>query len=301
MIQTMLIPVDDVERAEKAIRHVASIATPYIQVHLLGIMDIPERQFIDPVAWNIAKSSIQALLTELAAYLETKRIETTWDILENPALDVFIRHIEQSQCDLIVLGTDDNGDAPLLQTLVRLSSVPVLIARGKADALKYRKILVPLDESQRAECVLPLATSLAKMTRSKLIFAHVIRKPEMPRRTLLSSEDVELAQRLIERNQIEAEQYLHHLSQRQGVETETRLLVDDSVTNALHNLIQSECVDLVVLSAHGYSGESRVSLGGVASNLLDLCSASMIVLQDLPAPVTTFHMEAVRNKMRDYA
>jgi nucleotide-binding universal stress UspA family protein len=100
--------------------------------------------------------------------------------------------------------------------------------------------------------------------------------------------------RLVDANEVEAKQYLSYLAQRQGVVTETHLLVDDHVPTALHQLIQRENINLLVLSAHGYSGEPRATLGSIAHNLINLCTISMVVIQDMPASIASTNMEALR-------
>jgi nucleotide-binding universal stress UspA family protein len=294
MIRNILIPVDDFQRAQKAVYHAASLATPDTLVHLVGMMELPKTQFADPVTWNIAGANMQSLLNELGAYLEIKGIATTSDILKNPVADAFIHYVGQSQGDLVILGVDYDGNAPLMQSLLRLSSVPILIVRDRPEQMKYRKILIPLDQSQRAECVLPLVSAFTQSIQATLVFAHIIQKPEMPRRNFISSEDSELSQRLIEANQIEAEQYLSQLAQRHEVVTETHLLVNDNVPTALHQLIQRENIDLVILSAHGYSGEPRATLGSIAHNLINLCTIAIVVIQDMPASIDSTNMEALR-------
>jgi nucleotide-binding universal stress UspA family protein len=79
---------------------------------------------------------------------------------------------------------------------------------AEITALRYARILVPLDGSQRAECVLPLVAALVARQDSQILLAHVVRKPELPRRAPPSREDQDLANALTERNRLEAVRYL---------------------------------------------------------------------------------------------
>ena len=94
--------------------------------------------------------------------------------------------------------------------------------------LRYRRILIPLDGSQRAECVLPMASALARFHEAQILLAHVVGRPEMPRRTPPSREDVEVADRLVERNQAEAIQYLNDLRSQLSGEVQARVLGQQS-------------------------------------------------------------------------
>jgi cyclic beta-1,2-glucan synthetase len=116
-------------------------------------------------------------------------------------------------------------------------------------SLRYRRILVPSDGSQRAECVLPMASTLARFHEAQILLVHVVRRPEMRRRTPPSREDVELADRLVERNRIEAIQYLDVLRSQLLGEVQAHVLVSDHVAARLHVLVEHEMIDLVALSA----------------------------------------------------
>ncbi|RPI97695.1 MAG: universal stress protein, partial [Chloroflexi bacterium] len=188
----------------------------------------------------------------------------------------------------------------LIRATLALAGTPILVVRPNSEtalgeSISYREIMVPLDGSQRAECVLPLAAALARTSGAQLLLAHVISRPEMPRR-MPTSEDEELAERVVERNREESERYLEQLRTRYAVNTATRILVDDNVPAALHNLAQQENVDLVVLCAHGYSGEPRWPFGSIANNLINYYDKSMVIVQDLPADLPSEDNQAPRKR-----
>lgn len=298
MIRAILVPIDNLDRAEIAVRHAAAIATALAaQVTILGMMSqmcgTSAEQFTDPVAWQLMKSESKAALGELVQYLQSRQIQTQLDELDAPAAEALIHYQMGHDLDLIILAVGENDPPPLMRILLNHSQVPVLLARAPAP-VQYTNILVPLDGSQRAECVLPLATTLAQAGNGKLLLAHVIQKPEMPRRTSLSAEDDDLVQRLIERNQSEAERYLNDLVSRLPVEAEPRLLIEDSITTALHQTVEREAVDLVMLCAHGYSGKPQWPLGGIASNLISYSPVSLVVVQDLPTSIPQSQVDPSR-------
>jgi nucleotide-binding universal stress UspA family protein len=147
--------------------------------------------------------------------------------------------------------------------------------------LRYQRLLVPLDGSQRAECVLPLATTLTRFHKSQLLLVHAVRRPEMPHRAPLTQEDINLANRIIERNRLEATRYLKQLQPRLDVDVRTHLLVCDHAAATLHDLVEQANVDLVVLSAHGYSGESKWPCGSMALNFIAYGTTPLLIVQDL--------------------
>jgi nucleotide-binding universal stress UspA family protein len=147
--------------------------------------------------------------------------------------------------------------------------------------LRYRRILAPLDGSQRAECVLPLVANLCRLHESILVLPHIVRKPEMPRRAPPSQIDVELAERITERNREEGEKYLEQIKGRLPVQSETRVLVSDTLTASLHELAGEDQVDLVVMSAHGYSGETRWPYGTTVISFIAYGTSPLLIVQDV--------------------
>ena len=156
-------------------------------------------------------------------------------------------------------------------------------AQADIANLRYQRVLVPLDSSARAECVLPLAAALTRVPDTQILLTHVVQRPPMPRRTPPSREDTELADRIVERNRIEAEQYLDVVrSQLPPSAVETRLLVSKQVAHSLYELVDQEHVDLVLLSAHGYSGDMRWPYGGLVANFVAYGSSPLLIFQDAP-------------------
>jgi len=298
MIRAILVPIGSLDRAEIAVQHAAAIAAALAaQVTILAmtghLSGASTERFTDPVAWQLMKSETKAALGELVQYLQSRQIQTELDELDTPAAEALVHYQTDHDFGLVILAVDENDPLPLMRALLNHSQVPILLARAQAP-VQYANILVPLDGSQRAECVLPLATTLAQAGNGKLLLTHVIHRPEMPRRTSLSAEDGDLAQRLIERNQSEAELYLNDLVSRLPVDAEPRLVIDDSVTTALHQAVEREAVDLVMFCAHGFSGKPQWPLGGIASNLISYCPVSVVVVQDLPMSIPQAQVDPSR-------
>ena len=146
--------------------------------------------------------------------------------------------------------------------------------------LRYQRILVPMDCTQRAEYILPAAATLARAHDAQIVLAHIVQKPPMPRRTPPSREDVELADQLVERNQAEATQYLDQLRSRITGKVKARVLVSDHLATTLQELVEQENSDLVLLSAHGHPSQTRGLYGEMVSNLIEYGAAPLVILRD---------------------
>jgi nucleotide-binding universal stress UspA family protein len=169
-------------------------------------------------------------------------------------------------------------------SLAHLSAMIVRAYRSVDSSLtdfSYRRLLVPLDGSRRAECVLPPATILASFYDSDVMLAHVVSRPQMICLTPLPRETVQLLDRWANRNRLAATGYLKQLSSRLSVDAWTRLIVDDDVAGALFGLAASESADLVVLSAHGHSGVAAWPYGNTAANFIDRGTTPLLIVQDI--------------------
>ena len=61
----------------------------------------------------------------------------------------------------------------------------------------------------------------------------------------------------------------------------TRLLVSENEIASLHSLVDEEAADLVVMSAHGYSGDARWPYGSTVTSFIGFGTAPLIVVQDM--------------------
>jgi nucleotide-binding universal stress UspA family protein len=150
----------------------------------------------------------------------------------------------------------------------------------------YQRILVPLDGSQRAENVLPIIKQLAHFHQSQIHIVQVIQTPEMARQMPLTREDNDLSNRVVARNREEADGYLEQVKSRSsldGISVQTHLISSESSAVSLHQLAEQEGIDLIALSAHGYSGNHRWPYGSMVNNFLMYGKVSLLIVQDQPA------------------
>jgi hypothetical protein len=76
-------------------------------------------------------------------------------------------------------------------------------------------------------------------------------------------------------------QHLEQLSAHWPAVTATRLLTSNAVAATLDALTVAEQLDLVILSAHGYSGGSQWPYGSVTTNFIVYGRAPLLLIQDL--------------------
>jgi nucleotide-binding universal stress UspA family protein len=108
----------------------------------------------------------------------------------------------------------------------------------------------------------------------------------MPRRTPPTREDVELADQVVERNRAEAVEYLEQCKSRLPGDVQARVLDSEHVVSTLHELVEQERIDLVFLSAHGYSGQTRWPYGGIVVSFIAYGTTPLLIVQDVPLDKT---------------
>ena len=127
---------------------------------------------------------------------------------------------------------------------------------------------------------------LARFHQSRIHIVHVVKTPEMARQMPFSREDAELSNRIVARNREEAVRYLDQVrlySPLDGIDVVTHLLTSDNAAAALHELSEKEGIDMVALSAHGYSGNNQWPYGSMANNFILYSKLPLLIVQDLPA------------------
>jgi nucleotide-binding universal stress UspA family protein len=251
----------------------------------------------DPLSWHMRKSEADAYLTGIGEKLREIGLQTKEVLAEGRAAGQIIRYAREEDMDLIVISS--HGDSGLsewnissvVQKVILRAYTPALIVRAYqrvpeniAD-LTYERLLVPLDGSKRAECTLPWARALSDFHKSTLLLTHVVKKPEVPRRAPLTERERQLVEHLTELNREKGEGYLEDLRNRLDLTAENRLLASDDPAMALHQVVDDEDVDLVIMAAHGYSGETVWPYGSIALNFIAYGSRPLLIVQDISREV----------------
>ena len=303
MLDRLLVPLDGSELAEWTLPHVVALARAFashvVFVRVLDTVQLGDLQtVVSPRRWRVFRTEAEAYLNSIVARLANTGISMETALLEGQAAERIIQFVRDPNSDLIVLSSHGRSGpsqwnmSSVTQKVLSGSCGSTLIVRssrpGQDDTTqwRYKRLLVPLDGSLRAECVLPLATALARRSDAQLVIAHAVGKPEMPHRTPLTEEEVEIVDRLLERNREEALSYFRQLQTRLPLELETRLVEGESVVSSLHDWVDQESADLVILSAHGHSGETRHPYGSVATSFVAYSTTSLLIYQDAPAEQT---------------
>lgn len=132
----------------------------------------------------------------------------------------------------------------------------------------YRKILVPLDGSKRAEAIMPHVEELARRYEAEVILLQVV-EPVLntfgPGGTIQSYEP-QLLEQLIKN----AKEYIAAVKgelREKGIPVRS-LVTTGLVVATILDVAKSEDADLIAMASHGRSGLGRVFYGSVAAGVL---------------------------------
>jgi len=298
MFEHILVPLDGSPLAECVLPHAVALARAFdTRITLLRVLErahtVGQTRSVDPLGWHIRKAEVGSYLDGIVARLQKVGLRTEKSLLEGQAAERVVEFAHGQDVGLILLSSHGRSGlsswnvSSVVEKIILRACMPTMIVRAyqpvisDLTGLRYRRLLVPLDGSQRAECVLPLAIALARFHESQTLLAHVVCRPQMVRRAPPTQEGIELANQLTERNRLEATRYLEQLQLGLSSDVQIRLLVSDSAASTLHGLVKQEDVDLVMLSAHGYSGETKWPYGSVALNFIAYGTTPLLIVQDL--------------------
>jgi nucleotide-binding universal stress UspA family protein len=134
----------------------------------------------------------------------------------------------------------------------------------------YQKIMVPLDGSDLAECVLPHAEAIAMGCEVKNVtFVRAVEPLQIPSGAgwVFSPEE---RQRIESSHRSDAQGYLNQLVGRlkyDGVDIQTQVITGKAA-ESLADYAEKNDVDLIAIATHGRSGVSRWVWGSVADRIL---------------------------------
>ncbi|MFA5316946.1 MAG: universal stress protein [Dehalococcoidales bacterium] len=153
----------------------------------------------------------------------------------------------------------------------------------------YLHIMVPLDGSELAECVLPHVNAMARLLKGKEKISLVRVVPP-----LHLYEGTESSLPPEERKQLEADgvrvakDYLEQVVTKLNLNqvTVTTEVLSGQAAEKLNEFIENNGVDLIIIATHGRSGIGRWFAGSTADKLIRSASVPVLVVRPPQSPVS---------------
>jgi len=144
----------------------------------------------------------------------------------------------------------------------------------------YKKILVPLDGSQVAECVIPHIETIAGKSDTQVELVTVIEPLEIPTRGKIALSDDDIKQ-IDAEGKKEAHKYLDQVSSRlsQAGINARAVLLTGKAAESLVRYANNNDVDLIIMATHGRSGISKIFWGSVAEKILRATAIPVLLIK----------------------
>lgn len=147
----------------------------------------------------------------------------------------------------------------------------------------YKKILVPMDGSELAECVLPHVESIAKgCSVESVTFVRVVEPVLTPISGGEGSFTAQDWKRVESETRAEAELYLNQLQSRikyDGTNIQTEIITGGRAANMIAAYATKNAIDLITIASHGRSGVSRWVWGSVADRVLRSACVPVLIVR----------------------
>jgi nucleotide-binding universal stress UspA family protein len=299
VINHILVPLDGSALAECVLPHVKAIApVTKARVSLIHVLEHPENRGggppVDPLGWHMQKQEAQRYLEEKIEQLQKEGLEADSTILEGKSAEGIIDFAHANDVDMIALSTHGrtgltgwNVSSVVQKVLLRSYRSTLLVRAYDTDSsaeISYQRLFVASDCSTRGEYILPFAISVAQFYKSRIILGTIIEKPVIIQRLPLTEEEINLANQLSEINQRTAthchKQITTQLSLK-GIDFESYVRVADHAIGALHDMVEEVQADLIMLVAHGETGERRWPYGSITTSLIAHGTVPLMIIQDL--------------------
>ena len=150
----------------------------------------------------------------------------------------------------------------------------------------FRKVMVPLDGSELAECALPYVKQMAKEgTAGSIVFLSVVSLAipvvnipayDMP------LDQGSYFQTFLQRTLDESRSYLDRVQSQfksEGITADTVVLEGGKAAERITEFAHENGVDLIVMATHGYTGLKKMLIGSVAFAVLHEAHVPVLLIR----------------------
>ena len=301
MYSKILVPLDGSKTAEKVLPYARYLAGRFkVPVELLAVVDIAEvashmvsekARFLDTI--------IDDAVRRLTSYLG--KVATTFagtdvrcSVEKGKAEDTIIEKAATDKATLITMATHGRSGlnrfllGSVAEKVLRGMVNPLLLIRATEEATAegeamLKAIIVPLDGSELAEGVLPLAAGMAKKLDLEI---ELFRTYHIPYNVYGGEEGFYAGnyEEMLAGVRDEAAQYLDKKAadlKNLGVAKVTCVTKEGLAADEIISLGQKTPDNLIAMSSHGRSGVKRWVLGSVAEAVVRHCGDPVLITRPL--------------------
>lgn len=276
MVPRLLACVEDGDLAQAVSQHALAIACSLgLEVTFARVIEPPGEtpghftSPADPVEWQLRRRVQHESLSKFAQQDEAQ-VKADSVLLAGTPAEELSNWAADHGATMLAMGRCQNGKSSGLGStaqalLDRADHSLLLVPPGLPHNAGYRRIMVPVDGSARADSVLPIARRIARTHAADLILVHIVPQLEVvgTTRGLLLEQ---LRTQIVGHNQRNASQHLGELRRRSmeaGVDVKTITRGPGDPRPMLRDLAIEEQADLIVMASHGNTALEDVPCGSV--------------------------------------
>lgn len=300
----LLVPLDGSLAAESALTHCRNLgATFEAKLLLLHVLEHGWEGGVslDGVEWRLHHAEAVTYLERVADRLRKEGLDVASQVVEGKVAREIVSAVNRWKADVIVLsshgqgGLDDFDIGSIAHKVVSRAGISIMLAPtecppDEVTETRYKEVIVPVDCSRQADWALSIAARIAQAGGSELHMLHVISVPKYPERAPGDFVSRVYRTRFIEANREIAGHYLSAMEEKLSspeLRVRSSLIESSSVVQALTDCVGPSSAALMVVTAHGESGDSPWPYGSVAGHLIMHANMPLLVLQDLPRQAFT--------------
>ncbi len=245
----------------------------------------------DPLEWHVRLSECRARLDSIVEQERSAAKVVERVLLTGSAADELNGWARDHSGSLLTLATRSRqskrqaGLGATVQKILEGGLASLLLIpnhTNSANVAAYRKVLVPLDGSCRAESVLPAAARTASAHGAELILVHVLPKVEFVDAFSFQEASRDLCAKLTSHSEAQARRYLEGLKaqlSKAGIAARVVVETQGDPRERLRDLALELHADLIVVSSHGHSCLGDVPCGSVTEYLATHAPAPLLIIR----------------------
>jgi nucleotide-binding universal stress UspA family protein len=302
MIEKLLVPVDGSDFGEESVPYAATLSKRAdVDVDLIHVhVPHPPDNLLANTQFQYEGVSMSAYdqrdRAQEIAYLESladRIAEASGHDVHGVMLDGTVEeaidlHARGEVPGLILMSTHGRTGlsrawlGSVADSLVRHAPWPMLLVRPSHEidadtdrVVQFERMLVPLDGSDRSECILGPAVDLAKAMDTHIKLLYVVPSPSG------FGTRFRQLQEALSMVMLPASEYLENVANRiraRGVTVDVEVLEDQHPAHGILDVAERDDVDLVALATHGYRGVRRAILGSVADKVLRAAEVPLLLV-----------------------
>ncbi|HJR76891.1 MAG TPA: universal stress protein [Nitrospiraceae bacterium] len=296
LITRVLLATDFSHGAEQALSHALAIASSWkAELHILHVLEfLPGMNPEYPVNQMYLEQLRNEAAHDMVA-IETRVTQSGLPARTTIDVGVPSRRIEavraQTGASLIVMGTHGRTGlehvlvGSTAERVVRTASCPVLTVKARgdapsqatlpADALRFQRLLIPVDFSASSLEALEYGVQLAKHFGASVTLLHTLEPVAYGLDFTLGSGVEWRTQKAYVEGRLEI---LRALCTSNGIKAE-QVLKAGTPGDSIRDYAEQQPPDLVIMGTHGRRGISRILSGSVAETLLRLAPCPVLTVR----------------------